>query len=319
MDDNLNSKRNLIKIFGELVKKIKQYILAAIMVGCGSDVSIMKRETLPTETGEQTIIEADSETNEDSADTDEQTDSDMTELTIGFASISLTQIACPACMGVSSEFDISATLKLHQPTNGGYTDMLVPAGTCVTQELGSYVSSTPLSVPGIASFNSIQLYPTGTGEWTSSGLQEFQIPRRESITVLTDNGVIPNAFETLEGFDDVQPWELRYVDPSYAFAAVVSKQGTTFTWYPVITGNLFEVMIVVYSTDGSQILGLVSCMEPDVGYMTIPGSYFQSYPTWALTAIYLTRHRIDRQPAYDFNGYLESHQTWTVLGTGHIE
>ncbi len=289
------------------------------LISCGSDIAIITKNQSPTDTS-QSSIDATDTNSMDTEDTDnDNPNSTMTDLTIGFASISLTQIACPACMGVSSEFDISATLKLHQPTTGGYNDMLIPVGTCVTQELGSYVSSNPLSISGLASFNSIQLYPSGPGEWESSGLQEFQIPRREPITVVTDEGIIPNAFETLEGFDDVQPWELRYVDPSYAFAAVVSKQGTTFTWYPVITGALFEVMIVVYSPDGSQILGLVSCMESDVGYMTIPGSYFQSYPTWALTAIYLTRHKIDKQPAYDFNGYLESHQTWTVLGTGHIE
>ena len=95
------------------------------------------------------------------------------------------------------------------------------------------------------------MYPSGQSEWAASNLQEYQIPRRESITVVTEGGVIPNAFETLEGFDDIQPWEMRYVDPSYAFAAVLSKQGTTFTWYPPIPGAQFEVMIVVYSPDGS--------------------------------------------------------------------
>ena len=293
--------------------------LLLLLISCGSDIAIITKTQSPIDTS-QGVVDVEDTESTDVVDTDDEANpSTMTDLTIGFAEISLTQIACPACMGVSSEFDITANLKLHQPTTGGYNDMLVPVGTCVTQELGSFVSSTPLNVPGIASFNSIQLYPSGQAEWAASNLQEFQIPRRESITIVTDAGVIPNAFETLEGFDDVQPWELRYVDPSYAFAAVISKQGTTFTWYPVITGTQFEVMIVVYSPDGSQILGLVACMEQDMGYMTIPGSYFQSYPTWALTAIYLTRHRTDRQPAYDFNGYIESHQTWTVLGTGHIE
>ena len=294
-------------------------ILLASMIACGSDISIITTEKKPIDTSVSIVDETGEPTSQPEEEPSSEPDSEMTELTIGFAEISLTQIACPACMGVSSEFDISANLKLHQPTSGGYNDMLVPVGTCVTQELGSYVSSTPLAISGTASFNSIQLYPSGQSEWTASNVQEYQIPRREAITVVTDSGIIPNAFETLEGFDDIQPWELRYVDPSYAFAAVVSKQGTTFTWYPVITGTLFEVMVVVYSPDGSQILGLVSCMENDVGYITVPGSYFQSYPTWALAAIYLTRHRIDRQPALDFNGYLESHQTWTVLGTGHIE
>ena len=294
-------------------------ILLASMIACGSDIAIITTEKRQNDTSVSTVDETGEPTSQQEEAPSSEPESEMTDLTIGFAEISLTQIACPACMGVSSEFDISANLKLHQPTNGGYNEMLVPVGTCVTQELGSYVSSTPLNISGLATFNSIQLYPSGPGEWSSSNLQEYQIPRRESITVVTDSGVIPNAFETLEGFDDIQPWELRYGDPSYAFAAVVSKQGTTFTWDPVITGGLFEVMVVVYSPDGSQILGLVSCMEYDAGYMTIPGSYFQAYPTWALAAVYLTRHRTDRQPAFEFNGDLESHQTWTVLGTAHIE
>ena len=293
--------------------------LLASMIACGSDIAIITTEKRPIDTSVSSIDETGAPTSQPEEEPSSEPASEMTDLTIGFAEISLTQIACPACMGVSSEFDISASLKLHQPTTGGYNDMLVPVGTCVTQELGSYVSSTPLAISGTASFNSIQLYPSGQAEWSASNLQEFQIPRREPITVATEAGLIPNAFETLEGFDDIQPWELRYVDPSYAFAAVVSKQGTTFTWYPVITGAQFEVMVVVYSPDGSQILGLVSCMENDVGYITVPGSYFQAYPTWALAAVYLTRHRTDRQPAFEFNGYLESHQTWTVLGTAHIE
>ena len=298
---------------------MRSFVLA-LLLSCGGDIALITVDKKTRDTGESAVAgPVDTSTSDTDTEETQNTQDDMTELTIGFAEVSLTQIACPACMGVSSEFDISANLKLHQPTNGGYNEMLVPVGTCVTQELGSYVSSTPLNISGLATFNSIQLYPSGPGEWSSSSLQEYQIPRRESITVVTDSGVIPNAFETLEGFDDIQPWELRYVDPSYAFAAVVSKQGTTFTWDPVITGGLFEVMVVVYSPDGSQILGLVSCMEYDVGYMTIPGSYFQAYPTWALAAVYLTRHRTDRQPAFEFNGYLESHQTWTVLGTAHIE
>ena len=298
---------------------MRSFVLA-LLLSCGGDIALITVDKKPRDTGESAVDgPVDTSTSDTDTEETQDTQDDMTELTIGFAEVSLTQIACPACMGVSSEFDIFANLNLHQPTNGGYNEMLVPVGTCVTQELGSYVSSTPLNISGLATFNSIQLYPSGPGEWSSSSLQEYQIPRRESITVVTDSGVIPNAFETLEGFDDIQPWELRYVDPSYAFAAVVSKQGTTFTWDPVITGGLFEVMVVVYSPDGSQILGLVSCMEYDVGYMTIPGSYFQAYPTWALAAVYLTRHRTDRQPAFEFNGYLESHQTWTVLGTAHIE
>ena len=287
-------------------------------LGCGSDIAIITTEKKPQDTNAPEITEPSDTDEPDPSDTQEP-ESEMTELTIGFAELSLTQIACPACVGVSNEFDIFANLKLHYPTSGGYTDQLTPIGSCVTQEIGSYVSSEPVVISGTATFNSIQLYPSGPAEWAASNLMEYQIPRRTPITVSTEAGIIPNAFETLEGFDSIEPYTLLWVDPSYAFDAVVSKNGTTFTWYPTIPGTQFEIMVVVYSPDGSQILGLVTCMENDVGYMTVPGTYFQSYPTWALAAVYLTRHRIDRQPAYDFNGYLESHQTWTVLGTGHIE
>jgi hypothetical protein len=302
-----------------------RYLLVALLAGCLNDIALIEK-VQPIDTGESLVDTADtswpepasepgsSPTSEPSTETDA-----MTDLTIGYAEVSLTQIACPACMGVYNEFDIFANLKLHQPTNGEYNGQLTPVGSCVTQELGSYVSSTPLQVGGSASFNSIQLYPSGQSEWTNSNLQEYQIPRNTWMTVQTEAGTIPNAFQTLEGFDDIQPWELRYVDPSYAFAAVVSRNGTTFSWTPVIPNAQFEVLIAVYSPDGSQMLGLVSCMQNDVGYLTVPGQYVQQYPTWALTAIYLTRHKTDRQPAYEFNGWIESHQSWTVLGTGHIE
>ena len=295
-----------------------------LLLSCSSDIAIITTEQKQQDTYESIGVgePADDPWNPDDTDTEEpagEPSSEMTELTIGFAEMSLTQIACPACMGVTNEFDIYANLKLHQPTSGGYTEWLTPVGTCVTQELGAYVSSTPLTITGAAAFNSIQLFPSGAAEWSNTNLYEYQIERRTQVYVSTDAGSIPNAFETLEGFDDIQPWELRYVDPSYAFAAVVSKQGTTFSWQPVIPDAQFEILIAVYSPDGSQLLGMVSCMENDVGYLTVPGSYFQSYPYNALTAIYLSRHRVDRRPAPEFNGYLESHMMWTVLGTGHIE
>ena len=302
-------------------------ITLLLLLSCASDIAIITREEKQQDTSdvivttEASVEPADEEepSYEPSGEPSDEPSSEMTELTIGFAEMSLTQIACPPCMGVQNEFDIYANLKLHQPTSGGYSDQLTPVGTCVTQELGAYVSSTPLAVSGTASFNSIQLFPSGAAEWSNTNLYEYQIERRTQVYVSTDAGSIPNAFETLEGFDDIQPWELRYVDPSYAFAAVVSKQGTTFSWQPVIPDAQFEILIAVYSPDGSQLLGMVSCMENDVGYLTVPGSYFQSYPYYALTAIYLSRHRVDRRPAPEFNGYLESHMMWTVLGTGHIE
>ncbi len=208
------------------------------ILSCSSDIAIITTEK-QQDTGESLISEPGNSDTQDPS-------SEMTDLTIGFAELSLTQIACPACVGVSNEFDISANLKLHYPTTGGYSDELASVGTCVTQEIGSYVSSEPIIISGIVTFNSIQLYPTGQAEWSATNLMEYQVPRRTSININTDDGNIPDAFETLEGFDSIEPYTLLWVDPSYAFDAVISKQGTTFTWYPVISGSQFEIMVVVY-------------------------------------------------------------------------
>ena len=81
----------------------------------------------------------------------------------------------------------------------------------------------------------------------------------------------------------------------------------------------FEIIVAVYSSDGSQYLGAVSCLENDTGYMTIPGSYFQQFPYNSLAAVHLIRHRTGETAAPEFNGYLQWHMIWEVVGTGHIE
>ncbi len=60
-------------------------------------------------------------------------------------------------------------------------------------------------------------------------------------------------------------------------------------------------------------------MENDTGSMFVPGTYFQTFPTWSLAAIHLSRHRVDRVPVPELNGWLESHMQWEVVGTGHVE
>ena len=163
------------------------------LLACASDIAIITREEKQQDTSdvivttEASVEPADEEepSYEPAGEPSGEPSSEMTELTIGFAEMSLTQIACPACMGVSNEFDIYANLKLHQPTSGGYSEQLTPVGSCVTQELGAYVSSTPLSVTGTASFNSIQLFPSGAAEWSNTNLYEYQIERRTQVYVLS--------------------------------------------------------------------------------------------------------------------------------------
>jgi len=299
-------------------------LLLSTLISCGSDIIIStKVEEKTQDTSDVVVVEetaapSDPPSEPSSSPTSEP-ESQMTDYSVGLATIHFRQIACPACVGAYGEFEISANLKMHQPTSGDYFEYMTPVGTCTTQLLESYVSSQPLQATQPAMFNSITLNPSGQGEWANSYLYEHQIQRQTPHTITTENGTIIDAFTTIEGFDDIQPYTLLWVDPSYAFDAVISKSGTYFSWLPVLSGDQFEIIVAVYSPDGSQLLGAVSCQEMDTGSMFIPGTYFQSYPYWSLAAVHFIRHRVDRRPAPEFNGYIDSHMIWEAIGTAHVE
>ena len=136
---------------------------------------------------------------------------------------------------------------------------------------------------------------------------------------MSEHGTVANAFTSLEGFDDIQPYTLLWVDPSYAYDAVISKSGTTFTWQPIVPDSQFEVIVAVYSYDGATFLGAVSCMEDDVGFLTIPGSYIQPFPAYSITAVHLIRHRQGLVESQELGGMVQTHMMWEVIGTGHVE
>ena len=297
-----------------------RFALLTTLMACGGDILISANYDEKTNDTTDVVVVEDTETSsQPSSSPTSEPSNEMTDLSVGLATIHFRQVSCPACVGASGEFEISASLKMHQPTSGDYFEYMTPTGTCTTQLIESYVSSQPVQATQPAMFNSITLNPTGQGQWENNYLYDHQIQRQTPHTIITENGTIIDAFTTIEGFDDIQPYTMLWIDPSYAFDAVISKNGTNFTWYPVLSEDQFEIIVAVYSPDGSQLLGAVSCQEMDTGSMFIPGSYFQAYPTWSLVAVHMIRHRIDRRPAPEFNGYIDSHMIWEVVGTGHIE
>jgi len=283
-------------------------ITLVCLLSCTTDVNIMK-------THDDLV---DSSVIVDSAEA-QDTNTQTSDLTIGLSEIHFRQIACPQCVGEPGEFDIRAELLLYHPTSGDYLEYLTPVGTCTTALHDTHVSSQPLLSTAIASFNDIQLSPTGNGHWWNPAIYEHQYQRNSLYSISTEHGIIENAFQTIEGFDEINPYTLLWVDPSYAFETVISKSGTTFSWAPTLPNTQFEIIVAVYSPDGSQFLGAVSCMDNDTGMMTIPGSYVAAYPYWSLAAVHFIRHKTDRAAAADFNGYIQSHMQWEVVGTGHVE
>ena len=294
--------------------------LILFLFSCGGDISIITVDKNTTDTSTDTVVNSDTSlSSTDSGPADHDTDVSNFDLIVGYSEIHFKQIACPACVGSYSEFDVQAELLLHQPTTGNYFAYMQEPGTCTTQLIETQVSASPLQASQASTFNGLNLNPVGSGKWLAQNLYEYQVERNSAHSVNTEHGSVNNAFTTIEGFDDIQPYTLLWVDPSYAFDAVISKASTSFTWTPVLPNDQFEILIAVYSPDGSQFLGAVSCLENDAGYMVVPGSYFQQYPAWSLVAVHMIRHRTGETMSPELGGIIQWHMIWEVVGTGHIE
>jgi hypothetical protein len=298
-------------------------MLLAFLLACGGDIGIRAVDKVQEDTSEIIDVPQPSTEPSDEPSTEPSSEPSTEPLngTVGITRYTLEQLACPACMGASQEINVLFETKLHNKISEEHPLWFPPMGQCTTNTNPIEISVSPinvgqsLSIQG--SMNSFTAYNNGVGLY-SSYLQEWQYDRDTNMTVnMQDN--TSYSFRSIQGFDEIQPLELRYVDPSYAFAAVVSKFGTTFSWLPAGVSDEFNVMIATYSPDGSQLLGVISCTVPDTGFMNFDGSYFQSYPTWSLAAIYLTRISKQRVPYEGLGGYVDVQLEWTVVGTGHIE
>jgi hypothetical protein len=298
-------------------------MLLAFLLACGGDIGIRAVDKAQEDTSEIIDVPQPSTEPSDEPSTEPSSEPSTEPLngTVGITRYTLEQLACPACMGASQEINVLFETKLHNKISEEHPLWFPPMGQCTTNTNPIEISVSPinvgqsLSIQG--SMNSFTAYNNGVGLY-SSYLQEWQYDRDTNMTVnMQDN--TSYSFRSIQGFDEIQPLELRYVDPSYAFAAVVSKFGTTFSWLPAGVSDEFNVMIAAYSPDGSQLLGVISCTVPDTGFMNFDGSYFQSYPTWSLAAIYLTRISKQRVPYEALGGYVDVQLEWTVVGTGHIE
>lgn len=304
-------------------------LLLSLLLACGTDVGIYGY----TETKAQETAIVDSAESQPSQEPSLEPSSDPSSEpstepsneplngTVGLVNFNLEQIACLQCMGVSQEITIQFEAKFHNKISETHPTWYPQAGQCVNAVNPIGIAVQPLNLGqylGVqGSQNGFVAYNNG-GNTYSAFISEPQYDRDAQMNVSMPDGS-SFTFRAIHGFDFIEPWEMRYVDPSYAFAAVVSKWGTQFSWGPYGSQDLFNITIATYSPDGSQLLGVVSCSGNDNGYMSIDGSYFQSYPYWALTAIHMTRFSRQRVPYEGMNGYVDVQLEWSVVGTGHIE
>lgn len=300
-------------------------LLTLFLLACGMDVGIYGYTE--TKTQETAIVDtavsqpASEPSSSPSSEPSGEPSSEPLNGTVGLVNFTLEQVACQQCMGVYQEITIQFDAKFHNKINETHPTWYPQSGQCVSSMNPVGIAVTPnyigSSLNIIGNPNSFAAYNSGNNIYTGF-IQESQYDRDTQMRVQAQDGSF-FTFRSIHGFDWIEPYEMRYVDISYAFAAVVSKFGTQFSWGPSGGPDLFNITIATYSPDGSQLLGVVSCSGPDNGFMVIDGSYFQAYPTWALTAIHMTRFSQQRVPYEALNGYVDVQLEWSVIGTGHIE
>mgnify|MGYP005626857789 CR=1 FL=1 len=293
-------------------------LLSLLLWACDSDVSIIKRVE---ETGQSIGV---GEPGEPVAIAPQPTtepgyEQQRTGVT-GLSTMYLRQIACPACMGETQELTVQYEANFHQPITDSWNSWPPPDGTCDQYLYRSTPSTQPIHVGQViqvsAQNHQFDAYQSGAGMYTSPNIWESHLQRNAQYNVQTSEGSF--TFTTIEGFDYIEPYTMLWVDPSYAFEAAVRRSGFTVTWAPVRSTSRMMITLGIYSSDGSALLGQVSCFGPDNGSMFIPSQYL-NYPVWSLVAIHIERFESGLVETDINNSYMETMQIWEVVGTGHIE
>jgi len=285
-----------------------------LLLDCTTDVSIMKRQ----DHKDTTIVTIDS--GETSTEPSAEPSSERTGVT-GYAHLHLRQVACPMCMGETQEITIKFSSEFHEPSSDGHTDWMPSVGECTTNVFGMDPSTVPMNVGSLIQISnpshnfSAPLVQQGLYETTD--IWEAQLQRDATYKVQTDAGSF--SFLSTRGFDYIEPYTMLWVDPSYAFDAPIYRSGASFYWGPQSFDSTFLITVAVYSSDGSQMIGYVTCSGEDSGSMTIPSQHLQTYPVGSLVAIHLARHQIDFVETDINNSFMQTHMEWEVVGTGHIE
>tara|TARA_R100000030_G_scaffold100867_1_gene95056 strand:- start:116 stop:790 length:675 start_codon:yes stop_codon:yes gene_type:complete len=223
-------------------------------------------------------------------------------------------------MGETQEISINFRALFHEPSTDGHTNWIPPHGECTT----NLISTSPSTVPtdmGVdiyieGEYHTFTADSVGLGIYENNRIWESQLERDTRYDVYTDQG--DYSFVSTHGFDFIEPYTMLWVDPSYAFEAPIFRSGATFTWGPTSTDSTFMITVAVYSWDGSQFLGYVTCTGPDNGSMTIPSQYLLNFQAGSLVAIHLSRHKVELVETNINNSFIETHMEWEVVGTGTI-
>ena len=300
-------------------------IFVVFLISCSTEVGLMGYKNVNNDTSSSvTNDDQDADSSESPMDTSSDTDVEYENYgTTAYVHYKLRQVACPACLGVSGEISITFNAKFHDPIADSHTGWLPQAGTCTDNLYLISPSVIPISAGSSIFVNSgshsFSVPQVGLGEYYTDSIWEAQYQRDTPYVGQTDLGQF--AFTSSHGFDYIEPYTLLWVDPSYAYDTIIYRGGSSnlFTWGPSGDGSLFIITVAVYSWDGSQFLGRIDCAESDFGSMSIPGSYFQQFPSGSLAAVHMVRHKVVLTETDINNSFVETHMEWEVVGTAQLQ
>ena len=226
-------------------------------------------------------------------------------------------------MGETSGVTVSFLSKFHNPISDSHMSWMPESGVCIENLVETTPSTTPVDIGAMliaqGSVHSFSIPRVSIGTYQTTALYDTQYDRDSVYTVGPSGTTDSFEFISSHGFDYIEPVEMLYVDPSYAYAAPIRRTGATFSWGPSGSDSEFMVIVAVYTSDGSSLLGYVTCVGPDNGVINVPSTYLSHYPQYSIVAIHLSRESIIESPFELLGGYVESHMSWEVVGTGYIE
>jgi hypothetical protein len=230
---------------------------------------------------------------------------------------------------MSSDLEITAIAAFHDPVEGSWLSWLPAEGECALDPVHDDPASTFLDVGEWIYLNSgshsIGLRRTsgeGGPSYKATSIDEADFVRTASYDLSVPTGGaqmsafdLADAVTTPQGFSDVQPWQMLYVEPARAFSAVLDRAAATVTWAPDGGSGTFVVLVGAWDPQGTTYLGSLVCRGPDDGSMTLPSAWLADWPRGALLAVYLYRWEIDASTVPANGGTLEAVAQVGVMGT----
>ncbi len=247
----------------------------------------------------------------------------------GLLQFQLLQIACPSCLSLTSNLQVSAQAAFHTPTDDSWVSWLPAIGSCAVnpapvaaadtyQDAGTraWLEYGPNDHPEV----SVALTAGSDRLLAAEGLTADDFVRTAGYRVEVAGGgdidefTVENAVYTPDSISTLTPAEMLYTEPRDAFAAEIRKSRADFTWSSSGGTADFAVVIDVYSASGNP-LAQVMCYDADTGGMRVPATYLD-YPAGSLLVIGMYRYAVASYLRPDNGSTVETVTTFGVLGTG---